>query len=97
MQAIMRTVPSCWVRCRLREPTQNLFKDCPAGRAPCAGGGHFVTFAELRAVLPMVGTEFWLATIGSTTRSFKKACERPGRTRLHLYVTPITDSCIPRR
>jgi hypothetical protein len=28
---------------------------CPAGRAPCAGGGHFVTYAELRVVLPLVG------------------------------------------
>jgi len=32
--------------------------DCPAGRAPCAGGGHFVTCIGLRVVLPLVGTEF---------------------------------------
>jgi hypothetical protein len=30
----------------------------PAGRAPYAGGGHFVTFAELRMVLPLVATRF---------------------------------------
>ena len=44
------------------------FRDCPAGRAPCAGGGHFVTGIPLRVghfvtgiplrvVLPMVARE----------------------------------------
>jgi len=28
----------------------------PAGRAPSAGRGHFVTYAELRVVLPMVAS-----------------------------------------
>ena len=34
-----------------------LLKDCPAGRAPCAGCGHFVTCVGLRVVLPMVATK----------------------------------------
>jgi hypothetical protein len=28
-----------------------------AGRAPCAGGGHFVTDIPLRSALPMVARE----------------------------------------
>ncbi len=34
--------------------------------APCAGSGHFVTFAELRVVLPLVDTRIIFAIIGST-------------------------------
>ncbi len=30
---------------------------CPAGRAPCAGGGHFVTCGSFAWVLPLVATE----------------------------------------
>jgi hypothetical protein len=35
-------------------------------RTPYAGSSHFVTFAELREVLPLVDTKIFLATIGST-------------------------------
>jgi hypothetical protein len=42
-----------------------LFRNCPAGRAPCAGGGHFVTFILLLGgshfeVFRLVGTDFCL-------------------------------------
>ncbi|MBB5315765.1 hypothetical protein HDF09_000415 [Edaphobacter lichenicola] len=30
---------------------------CPAGRASCAEGGHFVTCIPLRLALPLVATE----------------------------------------
>jgi hypothetical protein len=34
------------------------FKAGPAGRAPCAGGGHFVTRFGLRGALPLVAKGF---------------------------------------
>ena len=40
------------------QPIENSFEYYPAGRAPCAGGGHFVTGIGLRAVLPVVAIEF---------------------------------------
>ena len=33
---------------------RNSFEQGPAGRAPCAGGGHFVTCNGLRMVLSLV-------------------------------------------
>src|SRR3984885_15644052 len=33
------------------------FRLCPAGRAPCAGGGHFVTCVPLRLALPLVASK----------------------------------------
>jgi hypothetical protein len=32
---------------------------CPAGRAPCAGSGHFVLYTGFAVVLPLVGTSIF--------------------------------------
>ncbi len=37
-----------------------LDKACPAGRASCTEGGHFVTCIPLRLVLPLVGMEIFV-------------------------------------
>jgi len=38
--------------------TENVKRSCPAGRAHCAWGVHFVTWVGLRGVLAMLATEF---------------------------------------
>ena len=37
---------------------------CPVGRAPCAGGGHFVTCIPLRLALPLVASDLPFRPIG---------------------------------
>src|SRR5271170_148809 len=55
---------------------------CPAGRAHCAWGGHFVTCIPLRLTLPLVAVRYLAPTNGRILHldlpgQVKKACKRP--------------------
>ena len=44
--------------------SENLSRNCPAGQAPCAGSGHFVTCIPLRLALPLVASYLSLRPTG---------------------------------
>jgi len=61
-------------------------RDCPAGRAPSAGGAVPRTVLDFVEVLPLVGTEFYADhREGRATRSHVRSTASPGVRAFFVY------------